>query len=108
MFAADGSYTVTLEVTNQGGAATKSTGNHDRNGNGPTDMRQADRQLHLDDRAANKVYTYLDASTVADPVNCPITDWLWTFTDKRQPQSNAQNPAPVTTATTATTLSRSR
>jgi PKD repeat protein len=30
---------------------------------------------------------------VADPVNCPITDWLWTFTSDGT-QSNAQNPAP--------------
>ena len=45
---------------------------------------------------ANKTYTYTDASTVADAVNCPITDWLWTFTDQGGLQSNAQNPAPVT------------
>jgi PKD repeat protein len=44
----------------------------------------------------NKTFTYRDASTVADPVNCPITDWLWTFTDNGGVQSNAQNPAPVT------------
>ena len=43
---------------------------------------------------SNKTYTYRDASTVADPVNCPITDWLWTFTDCGRRQSNAQNPAP--------------
>jgi Flp pilus assembly protein TadG len=42
---------------------------------------------------SNKVYTYRDASTVADPTNCPITDWLWTFTSLGT-QSNAQNPAP--------------
>jgi PKD repeat protein len=32
---------------------------------------------------------------VADPVNCPITAWLWTFTDQGGLQSNAQFPAPV-------------
>lgn len=33
---------------------------------------------------------------MTDPLNCPITDWLWTFTDAGGLQSNAQNPAPVT------------
>ena len=42
-----------------------------------------------------KTYTYTDASTVDDPVNCPITTWLWTFTDLGT-QSNAQNPTPQT------------
>lgn len=44
---------------------------------------------------ANKIYTYRDASTVANPASCPITDWLWTFTGQGGLQSNAQNPAPV-------------
>ncbi len=34
--------------------------------------------------SSGKTYTYRDASTVADPVHCPITDWLWTFTDLRR------------------------
>jgi len=45
---------------------------------------------------SGKTYTYHDASTVADPVHCPITDWLWTFTDLGGTQSNAQNPASIT------------
>lgn len=38
-------------------------------------------------------WTYVDHSTVADPVNCPITDWLWTFTDLGS-GTNVQNPPP--------------
>jgi PKD repeat protein len=41
----------------------------------------------------NKTYNYKDSSTVADPVNCPISDWLWTFNDLGGLQSNAQNPS---------------
>ncbi len=48
------------------------------------------------DDIQGKTYTYRDASSVADPVHCPITDWLWTFTDLGGTQSNAQNPAAVT------------
>jgi PKD repeat protein len=44
---------------------------------------------------SNTIYTYRDASTVANPIGCPITDWLWTFTNKGGTQSNAQNPATV-------------
>jgi Flp pilus assembly protein TadG len=45
---------------------------------------------------SGKTYTYTDASTVADPVNCPITDWLWTFTDLGGTHSNVKNPPPQT------------
>lgn len=47
---------------------------------------------------ANKIFTYRDASTVANAASCPITDWLWTFTDLGT-QSNAQNPAPFSYGT---------
>lgn len=43
---------------------------------------------------SNKVYTYRDASTTTNLVNCAITGWLWTFTDTAMTSSNAQNPAP--------------
>ena len=88
-------YTVTLFVTNQGGSSTKVRSvtvpavpppptcakpipafSYTTTGNG-----------------ANTVFTYHDGSSVADPVNCPITNWLWTFTDNGT-SSNAQNPAP--------------
>jgi PKD repeat protein len=42
---------------------------------------------------SNTVYSYVDASTVADAVNCPITDWAWTFTDGGL-QSNFKKPTP--------------
>jgi Flp pilus assembly protein TadG len=44
---------------------------------------------------SGKTYTYTDLSTVTNPVSCPITDWLWTFTDVGT-SSNAQNPNPIT------------
>ena len=42
---------------------------------------------------SNTVFAYHDASTVADPVNCPIVDWAWTFTDGGL-QSNFKDPTP--------------
>lgn len=48
---------------------------------------------------SNKIFTYRDASTSANPASCPITDWLWTFTDLGGLQSNAQNPAPFSYGT---------
>ena len=50
---------------------------------------------------ANKVYTYKDASTVANPASCPLTDWLWTFTSLGT-VSNAQNPAPFSYGNSST------
>jgi PKD repeat protein len=94
-YASANTYTVTLLVTNQGGSSTKvrmvtvpapppppvcakptPAFSYTTTGNG-----------------ANTIFTYRDGSTVADSVNCPITNWLWTFTDLGT-QSNAQNPAP--------------
>jgi Flp pilus assembly protein TadG len=106
-YASDGTYTIVLEVTNQGGRNTRS---FDITISGPPPSAPPSAAPSAPPSAPactkpspnftwtkqGKTYTYRDASTVADPVNCPITDWLWTFTDANGLQSNAQNPAPVT------------
>jgi PKD repeat protein len=88
-----GTYTITLEVTNQGGPAT--TTRTVTVPAGPPPPTCAKPTANFDWTSSGKTYTYRDRSTVADTVNCPITDWLWTFTDLGT-GSNAQNPAPVT------------
>jgi PKD repeat protein len=40
---------------------------------------------------SNKTFNFTDTSTVADPVNCPKTDWAWDFGDGTL--GNAQNPS---------------
>lgn len=93
-YASDGTYTVVLEVTNQGGDGTKSETVTVPVGPPPPtcDKPTANFTWTTTGNGKNKVYTYADASTVADDVNCPITDWLWVFDGGLQ--SNARNPAP--------------
>jgi PKD repeat protein len=93
-YTAPGTYTIELEVTNQAGPAT--TTRQVTVPAGPPPPTCAKPTANFNWTKSGKTYTYTDASTVADPVNCPITDWLWTFTDAGGLQSNAQNPAPVT------------
>lgn len=92
-YANAGMYTITLEVTNQGGPG--STARTVTVPAGPPPPTCAKPTANFDWTSSGKTYTYRDRSTVADAVNCPITDWLWTFTDLGT-GSNAQNPAPVT------------
>jgi Flp pilus assembly protein TadG len=94
-YGSDGTYTIVLEVTNQAGPNSISdTVTVPVGPPLPTcEKPVANFTWTTAGNGANKVYTYVDASTVADPTNCPITDWLWTFTDTGL-QSNAQNPAP--------------
>jgi Flp pilus assembly protein TadG len=92
-YAASGTYVVTLEVTNQGGSATIS---HNVTVPAPPIPPVcAPPVANFSWTSSGKTRTYHDTSTVPDPVNCPITNWLWTFTDLGT-QSNAQNPAPQT------------
>ena len=92
-----GTYTVTLQVTNQAGPAT-TTMRTVTVPAAPPPPTCAKPTADFSWTSDKKVYTYSDRSSVADPTNCPITDWLWTFSDAPpgQQQSNAQNPAPVT------------
>jgi PKD repeat protein len=87
-YAAAGTWTVTLEVTNQGGNNQKQTPVTVPVGPPPPTCAKPTATFTY--TANKKVYSYTDTSTVADPANCPITDWLWTFDDGGQ--SNAQNP----------------
>jgi PKD repeat protein len=86
-----GTYVITLEVTNQGAAAT--TTRSITVPVVPTAPPCVAPTANFTWTSSGKDRTYTDTSTVADPVNCPITDWLWTFTDNGGTQSNAQNPA---------------
>jgi PKD repeat protein len=82
-----GTYAVTLTTTNQGGSATSSQSVPVGVPPPPTCTKPAANFTYTSNK---KVYTYTDTSTVADPANCPITAWAWTFDDGNQ--SNAQNP----------------
>ena len=88
-----GSYIITLTVSNQAGYASTS-----RSVVVPAVAPPvcAKPTADFDWTSSSKTFTYRDRSTVADSVNCPITTWLWTFTDLGGTQSNAQNPAPQT------------
>jgi Flp pilus assembly protein TadG len=94
-YSSAGTYTVTLEVTNQAGPSSTSTSVTVPDVPGPPTC--APPVANFSWTNAGKTYTYTDTSTVSDPVNCPITDWLWTFhSTSPSSQSNAQNPAVVT------------
>ena len=93
-FPRDGTFHVVLTVTNQAGP--DSTFLDIPISTTPPPPTCAKPTANFTWTKSGKTYTYRDASTVADAVNCPITDWLWTFTDNGGLQSNAQNPAPVT------------
>lgn len=94
-YASAGTYTITLFVTNQGGSQT-ATRSVTVPAPPPPPVCAKPTPIFTyttTGNGANKIYTYKDSSTVADPLKCPITNWLWTFTDLGT-QSNAQNPAP--------------
>jgi PKD repeat protein len=89
----DGSYIITLTVTNQGGSDTKTAS---VTVPAITPPSCAKPTANFTWTSSGKTFTYTDTSTVADTVNCPITAWLWTFTDLGGTQSNARNPVPQT------------
>jgi Flp pilus assembly protein TadG len=92
-FPGDGPYTVELEVTNQAGPNTSS---QSVGFGAPTAPPCTKPVADFTWTKSGKTYTYRDSSSVADPVNCPITDWLWTFTDANGLHSNVQYPTAVT------------
>ena len=87
-------YQVTLEVTNQAGSSTKIISVTVPAPPPPPVCAKPTAWFTwtTSGNGANTVYSYHDASTVADSVNCPITNWLWTFPG--QSGSNAPNPTP--------------
>jgi PKD repeat protein len=90
-YAVGGSYTIKLETTNQAGAATASVLITVPAGPPvPTCAKPVANFTFSRSGAGNKTYTFTDTSTVADPVNCPILTWAWTFDDGNA--SNVQNP----------------
>ena len=89
-----GTYTITLETTNQAGPATTTRQITVPAGPPPsTCVKPTAQFMFTRSGSGNKTYTYLDQSTVADPINCPITGWDWSFDDNTS--SNAQNPTHV-------------
>ena len=95
-YAGPGTYTVVLEVTNQGGASTVAKSVTVPVGPGPVSCAKPVANFYSTRGSPpnSNIYTYHDTSTVADP-SCPITNWLWTFTDLGL-VSNAPAPADQT------------
>lgn len=87
-----GTYVVRLDVTNQGGSAFIT---HTVTVPGSPVVTCTKPHASFTATSDKKIYTYTDTSKVDDPVNCPITSWLWDFTDLGT-QSNAENPTPQT------------
>ena len=81
-YANPGTYTVTLEVTNQAGTGTATAqAVVPESGTPSCDPPVADFTTSTSGNGANRLFTYQDTSTVSDEDNCPITAWLWTFHD---------------------------
>jgi len=87
-YGADGSYTVHLTVTNQAGPA--STTHNVTVPAGPPPPTCAVPKASFTWVKSGKTYSFTDTSAVADPVNCPVTNWAWDFGDGVL--GNAQNP----------------
>jgi PKD repeat protein len=95
-YLAAGTYTITLQVTNQAGSDTAAQLVTVPEAPPPICTAPvANFTFTTSGNGSNKMWTYVDLSTVDDDVNCPITAWLWTFTDQNGLQSNAQSPVPV-------------
>lgn len=99
-YALPGTYMVRLEVTNQAGSGFATVNVTVPEGAAPTcDVPIAHFNLVSHNQTGGsgnaREYTYVfkDTSTVADPVNCPITAWRWMFEDGTE--SNAPNPTHV-------------
>lgn len=101
-YAAPGTYTITLEVTNQGGAlSTTRTVTVPPGGPGPsassspssapsaTPCSAPVAQFSWSVTGNSGKVNFTDQSTT--PTGCPITNWLWDFGDGTA-KSNAQNP----------------
>jgi len=86
-----GTFTIKLTVTNQGGELSQQqTVTVSDVPPLPSCTVPAANFTFSQSGPGRKSYSFRDASTVTDPVNCPVTDWLWTFDDGEQ--SNGPNP----------------
>jgi PKD repeat protein len=85
----DGTYSIKLTVTNQGGDGTKSLSV--TIGSPPPPAVCTKPTASFTFTSDKKNFTFRDTSTVTDPANCPITDWAWNFGDGTL--GNAQNPS---------------
>ncbi len=85
-------YAVTLETTNQAGNTT-STQSVPVGSAPPPTCTVPVASFTSTTNANGKIRSFTDTSTVADPINCPITSWAWNFGDgPPSTGSNAQNP----------------
>lgn len=93
-YASHVNYTIKLEVTNQGGTGTAlQIAYLGGGGPGPCAKPVASFTYTQGSGSSSKDFSFHDTSTVADPVNCPITTWLWDFGDSTFDNSgNARNP----------------
>ncbi len=89
----DNTYTITLQVTNQAGTHQTTRTVTVPEVAPPTCAPPVPDFTISYSGNGNKTHTYRDASTVADPVNCFITNWEWTFGNGTQ--SNVRNPTGV-------------
>jgi PKD repeat protein len=87
-YGADGHYTITLTVTNQAGPASTNHNVTVPAGSPPPSCAVPNASFTW--VKSGKTYSFTDTSTVADPVNCPVTNWAWDFGDGVL--GNAQNP----------------
>ncbi len=86
----NGTYQVALTVTNQCGQNTAYQQVTIGTYAGECTVPTASFTVVQGTGSSSKTFTFTDTSTVADPANCPITSWAWTFGDGTM--SNAENP----------------
>jgi PKD repeat protein len=82
-----GTYSVSLTTTNQAG---ETTGTQNINVGVAPPPTCTVPTASFTYTSSSKTFTFTDTSSVADPVNCPILSWAWTFGDGGA--SNVQNP----------------
>jgi PKD repeat protein len=82
-----GTYSVSLTTTNQAG---ETTGTQNINVGVVPPPTCTVPTASFTYTSSSKTFTFTDTSSVADPVNCPILSWAWTFGDGGA--SNVQNP----------------
>jgi PKD repeat protein len=91
-YLANGTYQIALTTTNQCGSATARYNLAIGTVAPPCTVPTASFTY----TSSGNTFHFTDKSTVADPVNCPITTWAWNFGDgngnRADTLSNTQNP----------------